>query len=147
MHPLRNFGFASLAFFALLFLACENANGPGEPASPVVGKWAGRYEAKDYGITVNVLMQIDPDHTYKGHASPNITGMDSVHLYEETGNWSIAGNAFIAAKLSCRIADPATMALRDTTCPPNDTAVVDIVGDSLWTGKLRGQPIALTRKK
>lgn len=135
------------ALSALLFFACESANAPEVTASPVVGKWGGRYEAKDYGIMVNILMEIDPDHTYRVNASPNIGGMDSVHLYEETGDWSIAAGAFIAAKSSCRIVNPSDMVLRDTICPPNDTAAINIVGDSLWTGKVRGEPLALTRRK
>jgi hypothetical protein len=147
MQTLRNSGFASLACFALVFLACESANAPEESASPVVGKWTGRYEAKDYGITVNVLLQINPDHTYRAHAYPNVTGMDSVHVYEEDGEWSIAANAFIAAKLSCRIVNPSDMVLKDTACAPSDTSAIEIIGDSLWTGKLRGQPMTLTRKK
>jgi hypothetical protein len=147
MHRFRNIGFASLALFALSFLACDGGNGPGEPTPAVVGKWTGSYVAKDYGITVKVVMRIDPDHTYEGHAMPSVAGMDSVHVYEETGNWTIVGNSFIAAKLACRIVNPSDMVLRDTTCPPSDTAVVEIVGDTLWTGKLRGEPIALTRIK
>jgi hypothetical protein len=147
MHRFGNFRLASLTFFALSFMACDGGNGPGEPAPAVVGKWTGRYEAKEYGITVNVVMRIDADHTYEGHAMPNVAGLDSVHVYEETGDWTIVGNSFIAAKLKCRIVNPSDMVLRDTACPPSDTAIVNVVGDSLWTGKLRGEPISLTRMK
>jgi hypothetical protein len=147
MRRFRNIGLASLALSALSFMACDGGNGPGENTPAVVGKWTGRYEAKEYGITVKVVMQIDPDHTYEGHAMPNVAGLDSVHVYEETGNWAIVGNSFIAAKLKCRIVNPSDMILRDTACPPSDTAIVNVVGDSLWTGKLRGEPISLSRIK
>lgn len=143
---MRTGKYVLIALTILFLAACEDANGPEGPNPPVVGKWAGRFEAKEYGILVKVVLEVDPDHTYRVAGTPSIAGMDSVRIYEEQGRWSIEGNDFIAAKQICRVVEPDDQVLRATPCPPDDTTAIEIVGDSLWTGKLRGQTVTLTRK-
>ena len=148
MLSMRSRKLAGCALAAALCFACDDSNGPSGSDSPVVGDWKGRYQIEGLGITINLLMRIAPNHSYQVDATPNLSGLDTVRIYEEKGNWSVAGNLFIATKTSCRAARSATdLALRDTLCPPPDTSVINIVGDSAWTSVLRGQEMTLTRAK
>lgn len=48
MDNLKKFAFGSITFFALLFIACENANSPQESTPFVAGTWTGREVCPPY---------------------------------------------------------------------------------------------------
>lgn len=135
------------AGLALLFLsACQSPDSPeGGNVSPVVGTWKGRFEAKDFKIFVKMKMTVAADHSYLVSGTPEMTGMDSLVVYEEVGNWEVKANLFIANKSSCSIIDQLTGKLKPDPCPPPDSAAIDIAGDTLWTAKIRGELLALSR--